>query len=236
MKITDKIISIPPYISTSWDKVSSLYMQDEFLVIVLNDFRSVQIPSLSQDVIDQLFSAHAAYLEQPHEQKQPIAKTSFSVEQLINTPLKLVFGTLDSVAQALQHNPTYSDLPSIPEDIAQKIAGLSKVISPEDIANMPKPESGCNCMYCQMARILQTGIQPHEHDHPHSEKHDDAHDEVTDEELRFEEWAVSSIGDKMYQVTNKLDPQEHYTVFLGDPIGCTCGKPHCEHVIAVLRH
>lgn len=236
MKITDKIISIPPYISTSWDKVSSLYMQADLLIISLTDGTRVQIPSLSKEIIDQLFSTHAAHLEHPLEQKPVVAKTSFNIEQLINTPLKMVFGTIESVAQALQHNPTYSDLPTIPEEIANKIADLAKVIPAEDIANMPQPENGCNCMYCQMVRILKGNLQApaHDHpDHPHLEKHDEP---ISDEELRFEEWAVSSLGDKMYLVTNKLDPQEHYTVFLGDPIGCTCGKPHCEHIVAVLRH
>lgn len=225
MKITDKIISIPPYISTSWDRVESLHMQEDILIISLNDNSRVKIPYLSKETIDLLFQTHATHLE--HQAKPTKA---VNVEQLINTPLKMVFGTIESIGQALQHNPAYSDLPAIPIEIANKLAGLGKVIPAEDIAAMPNPETGCNCMYCQMVRILKAGTKEQEVE---GEKHEDI---VSDEELRFEEWAVSSIGDKMYLVTNKLDSKEQYTVFLGDPIGCTCGKPHCEHVIAVLRH
>ncbi|NGX33463.1 MAG: hypothetical protein K1060chlam4_01531, partial [Candidatus Anoxychlamydiales bacterium] len=39
----------------------------------------------------------------------------------------------------------------------------------------------------------------------------------------------------LYRVTNPLDENEHYSVFLKDPIGCTCGKKNCEHVKAVLN-
>jgi hypothetical protein len=34
---------------------------------------------------------------------------------------------------------------------------------------------------------------------------------------------------------NPLDHKEHYNVFLGDPIGCSCGNNNCEHIQAVLK-
>jgi len=62
-------------------------------------------------------------------------------------------------------------------------------------------------------------------------------EEVKDEELTFkDEWEVKETGDKLlFSVHNPLDPKECYSVFLGDPIGCTCGKKNCDHIKAVLR-
>ena len=41
--------------------------------------------------------------------------------------------------------------------------------------------------------------------------------------------------EKMFTVTNRLDKNEKFNVYLGKPIGCTCGKEGCEHILAVLR-
>ena len=43
------------------------------------------------------------------------------------------------------------------------------------------------------------------------------------------------MNDKLFTVINKLDQQEKYNVFLGEPVGCTCGKQGCEHMLAVLK-
>ncbi len=240
VKITDKIVSIPPYISTTWDKVSTLHKKHDSLVFTLLNGTNIEIDSLSDDAVNQIFAAHAAFLEHAPtvtSQAKPLAHTPTMAlsqfDQIFAAPLKIVFGTLESVAQALQHNPAYSDLPPIPEEIAAKLASLAKILNPDDVRAMPEPVADCNCMHCQMMRLIK-GSTPQAHpDHPHFEK---SEDEISDEELQFEEWQVHSIGEKMYLVTNKLDPNEQYTVFLGEPIGCTCGKANCEHIVAVLRH
>ena len=241
MKITDKIISIPPYISTSWEKVSSMYKQEEKLIICLKDGSQVAIPSLSEEVITQLFTNHATYLEQhPVEQKPvqnivsgPLANPLANMEQFMQMPLKIVFGTLESALQALQHNPNQRNLPPLPPEIMAKVSAIARMIPQEDIQAMPAPEQNCMCMYCQIIRSLKGDQVTETTAHPQQANEEEA---VSDEELRFEEWDITSTGDKMYLVTNKLDPSEQYTVFLGDPVGCTCGKPHCEHIVAVLRH
>jgi hypothetical protein len=237
MKITDKIISIPPYISTSWEKVSSMYKKDDDLVVCLKDGTNVTIPHLSEEVITQLFTNHAVFLEQhPVEQKPQhshLPNALSNVDQLMQMPLKIVFGTLESVAQALQHNPNQRNLPPLPPEIISKVSALGRIIPPEDIQAMPPAEKKCMCMYCQIIRILKGESSDHDSD---ERSQGNIEEIVTDEELRFEEWDIQPTGEKMYLVTNKLDPSEQYTVFLGDPIGCTCGKPHCEHIIAVLRH
>ena len=46
---------------------------------------------------------------------------------------------------------------------------------------------------------------------------------------------ITQTGDKLFTVVNKLDPQENYHVYLGHPVGCTCGKQGCEHILVVLK-
>ncbi len=58
--------------------------------------------------------------------------------------------------------------------------------------------------------------------------------EVKEEDLRFQQWTACRLEENMYSVTIKLDSIEHYHVYLGDPMGCTCGKKGCEHIVAVL--
>ena len=235
MKITDKIISIPPYISTSWDKIDSLYMKDLELVISLKDSTTISIPHLSAEIIEEIFAAHAAFLEHqvPKRQQQP--QQVPTADNILGLPFRLFFGTLESINQALHHNPAYSDLPPLPPEIISKIEILAKAVSAQDIVNLPNAETGCNCVYCQMARILKRNTGSHEEPIEKSPA-EVGEEEVSEDELRFEQWDIKPLGDKMYLVSNKLDPNEHYSVYLGDPIGCTCGKAHCEHIIAVLRH
>ena len=57
---------------------------------------------------------------------------------------------------------------------------------------------------------------------------------VSDEELRFKTWEISQTNDKLYLVSNPIDANEHYSVYLGEPVGCTCGEKHCDHIRAVL--
>jgi hypothetical protein len=230
MKITDTLLSIPPYISTSWEEVSSLHMQGTDLIISLKDSSSVLIPHLESSDIEKIFAAHTAFLEKQAQLEQPREKAS--IEQIFTLPL----GGMESLAkmgEMLQHNPSYSGLPPLPEDAHQKIAALAKMIPEEDILTMPPPEMNCMCMYCQIVRVLrkQIGIDVSIPDHPTLE----TEEKISEEDLHFEQWQVAFLKDKMYRVTNKLDPTEQYTVFLGEPIGCTCGKPNCEHIVAALR-
>jgi hypothetical protein len=78
-------------------------------------------------------------------------------------------------------------------------------------------------MHCQIAKAL------------HGELPEEQEEEVTDEDLKFRLWDIDQTGDKLYVVTNPLDSKEYYNVFLGDPIGCTCGEKNCEHIRAVLN-
>ncbi len=241
MKITDKIISIPPHISTSWNNVSSLHMSDKDLVVTLKDDTRVYIPKLSTNELHEIFTAHGQFLEHQPQQATQNPVEQPNIEQQVDQtafgkPFRLLFGTLESLTQALQHNPTYSNLAPLPQEIVEKIEVLGKTLPPEELANFLHPVPGCNCMYCQISRVLKGDIASEIEDDVKPTLVDSTEDEVNEDDLRFEQWTVETIGDKMYHVTNKLDTNEHYSVYLGDPIGCTCGKQNCEHIVAVLRH
>jgi hypothetical protein len=60
-------------------------------------------------------------------------------------------------------------------------------------------------------------------------------EEISDDDLKFRDWEIAQTEANLYSVTNPLDPSEHYSVFLGEPLGCTCGSKNCEHIKAVLK-
>ncbi len=238
MKITEKMLSIPPYISTTWDNIASIHMDGDHLIISMNDNKTITITDLSVEVVEKIFECHEAFLEerQPH-QKQP--KVTSSQEKISNQEMLMGFpfrvgigGSIpEGLGQTLQHNPAYADLPLLPPEVAQKISLLGKVVSPEDLQAMPPAEPNCNCIYCQIIRIMHKTQNPNDVETHEIEPIED----VSDEDLRFEQWEVHPINDKMYCVVNKLDQNEHYNVYIADKVGCTCGKDHCEHIVAVLR-
>lgn len=230
MKINEKMLSIPPYISTSWNYVKSLQMKGPFLVITLMGGESINIPNLKSDVIEQIFIAHANYLEKLSENlKEPshsLTQTIFNPEG-IEMPFKLGIGSIDGIGNPLAHNPAQRDAADVPKPILQKIAAIAKIISPEDMTGMPKAEPHCNCLHCQIVRTIIHSVEPEQ------VTHED--DEVKDHELIFQQWDVTQTGDKLFNVINRLDTEEKYSVYLGHPVGCTCGKSSCEHIVAVLK-
>lgn len=236
MKINTKIISIPPFISTSWSNVSSIRMQGPTLVIHLYDGSHVEIPNLNIEIIDLIFNIHANISEQPPSQMKmanPFAQV-FLGPQSGDSPFRLGFSSIDEVGAALQHNPQQANAPDLPPEILRKIASITKIIAPEDVQALPKPEPHCNCMFCQIARAVQKISAPLAAATPAAEtpSHED---EVKAEDLYFQQWEIQQQGQQLFSVTNKLDPKEKYSVYLGNPVGCTCGKPGCEHIIAVLK-
>jgi len=65
MKFNEKYLSIPPYISTGWANVKALQMSGNRLIIMLNDGSIVHVPDLDLEEIDNIFEAHALYLDKP---------------------------------------------------------------------------------------------------------------------------------------------------------------------------
>jgi hypothetical protein len=238
MKISSKIFSIPPYISTRWEYVISLRVADNLLIVTLKDGTMCSIPNLQKEIIDQIFTCHAESAEATNHQKEDLGQLVEGMrsgfKELVSMLTKLGTNALSSLGKALEHDPNTTNLPELPPDMVKKVQMLLNIIPKEDILSMPEGEPGCHCMYCQINKILRESLKIHETSKPDIVAEGEIED-VEEKDLEFSEWIVEPIQDKLYKVTNKLDHQEEYRVFLGDPIGCTCGKPHCEHVLAVLK-
>jgi hypothetical protein len=227
IKITDKILSIPPYISTSWSRIAALHMKGGVLAITLVDGDTLHIPNLNSETIHLIFQYHAVYLEKEQitTAHPDLSKLKDMMEQE-EPSIRLAFGSsLDGLGNMMQHNPSQADSPDLPPEILQKIGAIAKIIGPSDEVLLPKGEPGCNCFHCQIARALNPTVPL-----THSEEH-----EVTEEELQFQQWTITQTGDKLFSVVNRLDDNEKYHVYLGQPVGCTCGKQGCEHILAVLK-
>lgn len=245
--ITNQMLSIVPYLSTHWSRVDSMHVRDEMLVITLSNNESISIPNLSSEVKEKIFNAHALYLEHKQESSSPNSKTAsasnspdvISMTHLNSwTELSQQFshglsGELwKSMNLLLQHNPEQAHAPNLPPEALNKMSMLAQMLDSQEIANLPAAEPHCNCYHCQMMRALQ-GNQTHPNIDPESAKLEE--EVISDQDLVFSDWEIVQTGEKLFHVTNRLDPTENYNVFLGEPVGCTCGKRGCPHVLAVLK-
>lgn len=238
MKLNEKILSIPPYISTSWQNVSSMKMEGRDLVITLKDGTAVAIPHPEEELVNRLFELHQLVLERAQGQSMPQAKGTSQEGKGAGAefpfPFRLGMTGTDGISAALSHNPEQRDGPDLPPDMLHKISQVAKLVLPNDPQALPKAEPHCNCMFCQIARAIATGMgleTPSEIEDAASHEEE----EVSQEDLTFSEWTIEQVDEKLFSVVKKLDPTERYRVFLGEPVGCTCGKAHCEHILAVLR-
>lgn len=220
MKINDTILNIPPYISTSWENITSLFTQNDLLIVILKNGAKIEIPTLKPDMLENIFTIHSKVLE---NKSKPKTSINFGLPSL---PTNLPIGGLESLTSSMQHNPKQKDAPDIPKDVLNKIANIAKLFADESNMDMPKPEKKCNCMHCQISRALLRGIGVNP---------ENLDEEVSDQDLKFKDWEIIEEKNLLYKVTNPLDPNEHYSVFLGKPIGCTCGQKNCEHIKAVLN-
>lgn len=245
MKINHKIFNLPPFISTAWSNIQTLRMSETTLVVTLNDGESILIPEIKPELLETIFDSHSTFLESNEKPiKAPSKKTppfSFPLgdtdESQIEFPFKFGMGTLENIGNAIQHNPEQADYPNLPEEILGKIRSISKIILTEEgIENAPKAEPHCNCMYCQIAHALNEGMGINDiYQEEEEQTNIEVINETTDINLEFQQWNIDQKDDKIYTVTNRLDKEEHYNVFLGTPVGCTCGKEGCDHILAVLK-
>jgi len=229
MKINNQVLSIPPYISTSWKNINSILVdQSGNLVILLHTNAKISIPNLEKPIINVVFDAHAKYLEKEENDKHQKINPSFSM----GLPLKIMGegsnSSLESLGSAMQHNPANANAPDLPPDILNKIASISKIMGIDNPEMTPKAEPHCNCVHCQIAKAIRGEAKE-------DDLLNDASEEVTEADLKFKTWEIKQTAEKLYIVMNPLDNNEKYTVFLGNPLGCTCGAKNCEHIRAVLN-
>lgn len=247
-KIDEQLICIPPYISSTWEQVRFLQSDEDptthlfTLTIHLQDGKEVHIPHLDSSLIDIAFSAHMKFLENKEEPKAQTSSvdtpksfggllqqlTGFSPLQLGDVPIRFGITGLEGMPgmEIVQHTLSQSQAPDMPAEVVERITTMLTTLTNGDLSGFPKPEPHCNCPHCQVARSLHKITkepEPSSLDLP-----------VADEELTFRDWDITKMGENLYTVTSPLDPQEHYNVFLGTPVGCTCGDSHCAHIKAVL--
>ncbi len=248
-----KHFSIPLRFSANWSDVTAISFDNDELKICLNSGQEVFFKDLDLKTVDNIFKQHSKYIsslenQEASEKQTPQKKSNeapspteqtnqdhtFEVlqkglKEVVSMTMKLGGSAIGELGAILEHNPAHAELPPLPQDMAERMKVLSNIIPKEDLEAMNPPIEGCNCLYCQIQRIIRNESSKTFETSPHEE------DAVDDKELEFSEWQVTSIGDKLYSVVNKLDTNEEYRVFLGEPMGCTCGRPHCEHIVAVLR-
>lgn len=253
MKINQKMLNIPPYISTSWKNIATLYVDNQqnkpVLNVALVNGTCVQIPNLTSSVLEAIFSMHSQYLEQEQSlsNKEKAPKGILGIipgMELINTSelatdpeslqsltafLKTLGasfkGILPGIDLLLQHNSQLTEAPLLSKDILEHIFSFLKSLDDGSMLNglLAKPEHPhCNCPYCQISRFAQNKAE------------ELVEEEVSDKDLKFKTWDIEQTGDKLFAVTNPFDANEKYSVYIGDPIGCTCGEMRCKHIHAVL--
>lgn len=210
MKITDKILSIPPYLSTSWKNIVSLQVESRsmghVLVIELITGSKVEIPNLGRSELEKVFASHAKVIEEEGK------------GSLMTFPLP----NFEGFTSMTQHNEEQRESPPLPAEMLSRIAEMTKGVLPEDLSSIQQPEPHCNCPHCQVMRAVLGN-------------HEKIEEEVSEADLTFRTWDIKQENNKLYSVTNPLDSKEHYNVFLGTPVGCTCGNKNCEHIQAVLK-
>jgi len=218
MQITPKILSIPPYVSTTWETIASLKSEavnDSYtLIITLTTGDQIAVPSLSESDVTMILEAHAQYL-------QPLQGPAFPVPFSFSLPFRSE-GPIASLGDSMRHNPEQSDLPNIPSEILAKVSIIAKAFGFDDLSALEEAEEGCNCTYCQLKRAFAPPVETIE-------------EKIRDEDLHFKDWEIKEMSNQLYTVISPLDPNEQYSVFLGEPLGCTCGQKNCEHIKAVLR-
>lgn len=235
IKINEKILSIPPYLSTGWGYIASIHMKETILVVKLTDGNQISVPSLNSDLIETIFNYHAMYLDKEQDNTLPSSDLGAQIREKIIDKLsslesepsvKFAIGAWDGMGGAMQHDEANSDAPDLPREMLEKLSDVAKIVVTNEEVVLPKAEANCNCFYCQIARA----VNPNEIDATEC-----ISDEVLEEDLTFKDWKIVQTGENLYTVSSYLDENETYNVFLGDPIGCTCGTASCEHIVAVLK-
>lgn len=238
IKINHKILSIPPYISTSWKNVLSLKTQQInnslSLDILLQDWSCVTIPEIEREIVNAVFTSHAKSLEEETNQSNlspfppmppfllnPVKDPSTF---LLDIPIPL--GGFKALTSILQHDPEKKEEPSFPADMIHKITTITKTMGVHDLDSLPKAEPHCNCPHCQIARSMRLAFE---------EPVQEIDEEISTKDLSFKSWIIHPPENNIYKVIHPDCPQEEYRVFLGSPISCTCGSNECEHIVAVLN-
>jgi hypothetical protein len=235
MFINSKVLNIPPFISVHWNQVEFLTTEDNMLIVQLNSGKMIPIPDLPPETIQLVFESHATFLDLDKPINTLSSVLPFKQPSLFGSnDVKIGFSTMDpnGIGLPLQHLEELREAPNLPPEVLEKVKSVSKLVPYEDLVNSPKPLEHCNCPFCQIAGAIHADLSG---ENPEVDGSEAPEEEVQDADLNFDPWNISQKGDRLYEVQNKLDCHESYCVFLGEPVGCTCGKNGCEHILAVLK-
>lgn len=224
MNINHKILSIPPYISTSWDNISSLKTEriEETinLEILLQNGSKITIPSLDMSTVEKVFHCHAKHLEGSSlAVRVPSSQIlSFSNLQLLST-----------LGSFCEHDPNNSNAPALPKAVLEQFTEVAKSLPIANSEDLPKAEPHCNCPYCQITKAIHQSLS---YQDPAQELEEE---EVSDKDLSFTSWIIEPLPSNIYKVIDPDNLAEYYLVSLNTPLQCSCGQTHCCHMQAVLR-
>lgn len=236
---------------------------EQLLVVTLTNGAQICIPGLEERLLRRIFAIHAEVLEQgvPPSCSKPVQPEREAESARVRTQRAAPnrdtdmaggvaelgvegpwetqsgrLGLLDNLPlsdqeiaeleqQLLDHRPELTESPDLPTALLQRMSVMGQFLHPDILEQMPRAVAGCRCPFCQLHRVLHreppdTALPPVE--------------EVSEQDLLFRSWIVQDCGDHLFEVTNSTDPAECYRVFVGEPVGCTCGRHGCEHVKAVL--
>ena len=123
MKINPKVLSIPPYMSTTWSNISSMHVKEEAgafrLIVLLKDGPQVEIPNLDRDTVTAIFNAHAQFAE---ERVLPILPQKILEDAPLsfNTPSQGDGNIIEAFGPSARHNPEQADLPPLPQEFSKE--------------------------------------------------------------------------------------------------------------------
>ncbi len=208
MIINKHVLSIPPYISTSWRDIELLLSDGHStLNIYLKNGTLVRIAHLPKEQLDLIFAIHQEILLQ---------KPALIPTQALD-PLLFNFA-----GPFLEHDETLSDSSPLPEEVKERLRSLIQGLPKIEAQRLPPIHENCHCPHCQLMGLL---VEPELKE-----------EEVSDEDLRFSTWITYPVSSSEVIVEHPYDKQQCYRVFLKNPVGCSCGETGCEHLKHVLRN
>ena len=241
IRINSRVLSIPPFISTTWSQIDFIRQIENKISVNLKNGEVVNLTDIAEEHVENIFEMHADYLEKNCDQATQCPTCSNRPQR--NKGLKrniesaifsLSLGPgMDGFQSIMQHNQDFSDAPDLPSEVLTKICEVARATFGLELLESSEPVLHCNCFHCQIVKAVQSSC-----DESALFSDQKFSDELSDMSLDFDadpSWIIEKVEEKLYSVINPLNIKEQYNVFLGKPVGCTCGIDNCEHILAVLR-
>lgn len=226
MQINKKMLSIPPYISTQWGYVVNIAKNKESkdtLDFVLGGDTLISVPNLNEDTQEKIFQMHQEYLASCQE------NTDAQIFTLLTGDTTTTHISMPSSANffpLLQHNVEVSGLPEVPKETILKMTQALDDLTMHSNPFYKAPEPHCQCMYCQIARVVHDEVES-------SEREEKKSDKSNTDVLISNGWLVKERSPDHFEVSSPDAKQNSFVVTLTPPT-CSCGDANCEHIAAVL--